>query len=188
MRAINDHLAALNSSIAEFRKAHHVLHAQLLIQELTRRDLEFAQTEQRGQAKTMALCTIIIAVLTVIIAILTAVMTWGTVFVKSASGADISNGDLSKACHQQSTVYSQKGEPVAENIDPFCAGYLQRSLQTLLSNPNINCTPSLVHDQTVESLLSIYLTYQKDKNIAGSVAAAPTLLSAYARAFDCGSN
>jgi hypothetical protein len=56
----------------------------------------------------------------------------------------------------------------------------------LLSDPRIQCISSLVNDQSPESLLSIYLTYQKDKNVASSVAAASTLLSAYERAFGCG--
>jgi hypothetical protein len=107
---------------------------------------------------------------------------------KSAFGADLSNGDLTKACQQKTMVYSQKGEPVAETIDSFCSGYLRGSLYTLLNISNIKCASSLVNDQTPEGLLSIYLTYQKDKNIAASVAAAPTLLSAYERAFGCESN
>ena len=80
LREINDHLAKLNSSIADFRKAPYAIQAQLLIQELTRRDLEVAGREQRRQSNTMVACTIIITVLTVIVTILTAVMTWVTVY------------------------------------------------------------------------------------------------------------
>jgi hypothetical protein len=49
VREINGHLAALNGSIAEWRKPHHALQAQLLMQELTRREFELAQREQRRQ-------------------------------------------------------------------------------------------------------------------------------------------
>jgi hypothetical protein len=73
---INRHLAELNGSIADWRRVHHALHAQLLIQELTKRDFEFAQREQRRQASIMVVCTVIITVLTIVIAILTAIMAW----------------------------------------------------------------------------------------------------------------
>jgi hypothetical protein len=71
VREIDDHLAQLNSSIADWRKAHHALQAQLLIQELTNR-------EQRRQTATMVGCTVVITALTVVITILTAVTTWET--------------------------------------------------------------------------------------------------------------
>ena|SRR5580704_2818241 len=73
---IDGHLAELNGSIAEWRKPHHALQAQLLMQELTRREFELAQREQRRQTKTMVVCTVIITILTVFIAILAAIMAW----------------------------------------------------------------------------------------------------------------
>jgi hypothetical protein len=106
----------------------------------------------------------------------------------SAFGAVLSNGDLAKECTQKTIVLSPKGEAVGETINAFFSGYLQAYFHTLLTNPKIKCTSILVTDQSPESLLSIYLTYQKDKNVASSVAAASTLLSAYERAFGCGDN
>ena len=98
------------------------------------------------------------------------------------------DGDLTKTCHQKTIVYNQKGERVAEAINSFCSGYLRGALYTLLNITNIKCTVSSANQQTPEDLISIYLTYQKDKNIVASVAAAPTLLSAYERAFGCEPN
>ena len=106
----------------------------------------------------------------------------------SAFGADLSIGDLIKACHQKTIAYNEKGERVGENTDAFCSGYLLGSLHTLVNTLKTKCRWSLVNDQTPESLLSIYLTYQKDKSIAGAVSAAPTLSAAYERAFDCRSD
>jgi hypothetical protein len=73
VREIDMHLAALNSSLADFRKAHHALQAQLLIQEITRRDFVSAQKAQFRQTITMVVCTVVITVLT-------AIITWVTVF------------------------------------------------------------------------------------------------------------
>jgi hypothetical protein len=73
VREVNEHLGQLNSSISEWRKPHHAIQAQLLIQELGGR-------EQRKETKTMVKCTIVITTLTVFIAILTAIMAWVTVF------------------------------------------------------------------------------------------------------------
>jgi hypothetical protein len=84
VREINENLVRLNSPVAEWRKPHHALQAQLLVQELTRRDLEAAGKEQRRQAKIMVNCTVIITVLTVVMAILTAVMAWMTAFPPSS--------------------------------------------------------------------------------------------------------
>ncbi len=86
VREIDSHLAQLNSSIAEFRKAHHALQAQLLIQEL-------ASREQRRQTNVMVACTVIITALTVAITFLTAVTTWVTMFPnfsRTGAGAAIS--------------------------------------------------------------------------------------------------
>ena len=68
IKEIDFHLGQANSTIAEFRKAYHVLQAQVLIQTL-------AAKEQRKQTNIMVGCTIIITVLTVII-------TWATLFPK----------------------------------------------------------------------------------------------------------
>jgi hypothetical protein len=63
---IDHQLEELNSQIADFRKPHHALYAQLLMQALVNR-------EQRHQARIMVWCTVIIAVLT-------AAITWVTIF------------------------------------------------------------------------------------------------------------
>ena len=77
---IGEHLAAVNGDIADWRKAHHALQAQLLIQELGRRDLEALTDEQRRQNRTMVCCTKIITALTVVVTILTLVTAWAAVF------------------------------------------------------------------------------------------------------------
>jgi hypothetical protein len=65
VQEVNVQLEELNSMIAEFRKPHRAVYAQLLLQELAAR-------EQRWQSRIMVVCTIIITVLTVVI-------TWATI-------------------------------------------------------------------------------------------------------------
>jgi len=77
---IGEHLAEINGNMADWRKAHRAMQAQMLLQELGRRDLEQLTKEQRRQSMVMVRCTVIITVLTVVITVLTAVTAWVTIF------------------------------------------------------------------------------------------------------------
>jgi hypothetical protein len=76
--AIENELAELGSTIAEFRKPHHALKAQILIQERAARQQRVIVDEQRQQARLMVRCTVWMTVLTVVITIMTAVLLWRT--------------------------------------------------------------------------------------------------------------
>jgi hypothetical protein len=103
----------------------------------------------------------------------------------AALAAELSNDDLAKRCDQKTMVLNKEGQRVGEDLDAFCSGYLQATLQALLNTPTTKCTSSHVGDQTPESLLAIYRTYRKDTAASGSAGATPTLVAAYQRAFDC---
>jgi hypothetical protein len=70
---IVEQLAEISGDIADWRKAHRAMQAQILLQELQRRDLEQLTKEQRRQSSIMVRCTVIITVLTFVITALTAV-------------------------------------------------------------------------------------------------------------------
>lgn len=75
---IENDLADLGGMMAEFRKPHRALHAQILIQERTARQQRMIAEEQRKQARLMVRCTAWMTVLTVVITIMTAVLLWKT--------------------------------------------------------------------------------------------------------------
>src|SRR5260221_4494536 len=104
----------------------------------------------------------------------------------SALAAELSNDDLAKRCDQKIIILNKQGQKVGEDLDSYCSGYLQATLQALLNTPTTKCTSSLVGgDQTPERLLAIYRIYWKDTAASGSAGATPTLEAAYQRAFDC---
>jgi hypothetical protein len=103
----------------------------------------------------------------------------------AAPAAELSNDDLAKRCDQKTFVYNKQGQRVGEDIDGFCSGYLQATLQALLNTPTIKCTSSLIGNQTPESLLAIYRRYRKETAASGLSGATPTLVAAFQRAFDC---
>jgi len=100
--------------------------------------------------------------------------------------AALSNGILTEDCNDKTLIFNSSGQMVGQKIDPFCSGYLQATLETLISLGNKKCTSSGLDDQTPDDLLSIYLTFRKTRNVDDSSPAASTLISAYSRAFDCG--
>lgn len=111
-----------------------------------------------------------------------------TFFLAAASieptfGADLSNDDLAKTCGRKMLSYNSKGERVGEKLDSYCSGYLQGTLHALRNTPKIQCAS--LNDDSPEYLLSVYVTYRKEKHSTGSGSASATLLVAYRRAFAC---
>jgi hypothetical protein len=100
-----------------------------------------------------------------------------------AFGADLSNDDLAKACDRKMLSYNSKGERVGGKLDSYCSGYLQATLHALRNSPKVKCAS--ITDESPEYLLSVYLTYRKEKSAKGTGNASATLLAAYRRAFAC---
>lgn len=103
--------------------------------------------------------------------------------IPQAFAADLSNDDLDKACERKTLSYNSKGERVGEKLDSYCSGYLQAILHALRNTPKVKCVSTT--DESPEYLLSVYLTYRKEKSSTGSGSASATLLAAYRRAFAC---
>jgi hypothetical protein len=100
--------------------------------------------------------------------------------------APVSNDRLRESCSKKTIVYNRQGDRIGEGFDDYCRGYLQATLDVLANQPGSRC--KLSSDQSPEYLLSVYQKYIADKRVPGGESAAQTLLAAYRRAFDCGTN